>query len=384
MGRPRYSTMFFMIVAVAILPVWTVAAAPVTLDPFVVQSARLDGMGGTHAALNDDFSTLFSNPAGFTTAKDEFSFAALSFSSVGPIFDIVSSVSDYLTTGVLDLGNVIGADGLRTGLSIGGPLAFGWIGRGLGFGFFNSTDTVLDVEGTDVSAEVNEDLLLAGGYAFRFPLAAGHALDLGFLAKGYLRGSVSITSSLLTITDLFSSDILMASPTTLVAGVGFDVGLRYEWAKLVSVGIVCHDAYSPAVATDYASLSDLFSGGGSPTSYYAIVSPSLDAGTVLKPRIPFLDRYISDYLLALDYRDFLDLLAPIPRNPVLNVALGTEFVFLDVLSVRAGVADALPNLGVGLDLSFMKLDFAMRGVELGLDPGDRSVFVMDLGLSFRY
>jgi len=117
---------------------------------------------------------------------------------------------------------------------------------------------------------------------------------------------------------------------------------------------------------------------------YGMISPKLDAGISFTPRFAVLERYLSGLIFLLDYHDFLDLLNPIPRNPILNVGIGLELVVLDALSLRAGIADALPSLGLGLDLTFMRMDFAMRGIELGLDPGKNPAFAFDLGLLFRY
>jgi len=61
-----------------------------------------------------------------------------------------------------------------------------------------------------------------------------------------------------------------------------------------------------------------------------------------------------------------------------------EVTLLDVFQLRAGIADALPALGLGIDFSFMRFDLAMRGVELGLDPGVRPTYGVDLNLLFRY
>jgi hypothetical protein len=75
---------------------------------------------------------------------------------------------------------------------------------------------------------------------------------------------------------------------------------------------------------------------------------------------------------------------PLFRNPLLNVGLGVEIEMLHAFSLRLGIGDALPCLGLGLDLSFMTLDLAIHGKELGLDPGVQSTYALDIGLLFRY
>jgi len=341
-------------------------------------------MGGTHAALADDFSTLFSNPAGFVSAKNELSVAELTLEAYGPLFDLVDAASTFMKDGTLNLSGLVGTRGLKTGLDIVGPLSFGWVGRGLGFGVFNRSNLGASAQGMKISALASEDLLLVGGYAFRFTPGNSHDIDFGFLAKGFLRGGISLEGSILTVTDLFSGDIMSSRPFTSTAGVGLDLGVRYEFAKTIAAAIVCHDVYSPALVSSYASLNAFLNGGSTPTATYGTISPQLDFGIVYTPRFPFLERFLSGFVVALDYRDTLDLFALIPRNPILNVALGVEAILLDVLSLRAGISDALPCAGFGLDLKFMRLDFTMRGIEYGLDPGYNPVFAMELGLLFRY
>ena len=354
--------------------------------PFEHQSARENAMGGVHSALADDFSSLFSNPAGFAGAREELSFAELTTTVYGPVFDIIDSVQTYLgPTEKLDISDLIGPAGFNAGADITGPLSFGWVGRGLGFGLFNRSTVHANAPGTSLSAMASEDLMMVGGYAFRFSPSENHLFDVGFLGKGYIRGSLSLSASIFTVTDLASGNPMEDKPFFATAGVGLDLGLRYEYRSLLTVAVVCHDAYSPSSVSEYTSAMDFISGDTEVVSTeYGLISPRLDAGISFTPRFAALDRYFSGLIFLLDYRDFLDLLNPIPRNPILNAAIGMELVVLDALSLRAGIADALPSLGLGLDLTFMRMDFAMRGMELGLDPGKNPTFAFDLGLLFRY
>lgn len=360
------------------------AATPaVEVDPFMMPSARADAMGGIHAAVADDFYAIFSNPAGFVSAKPELSVAALSLGVYGPIFDMIESATTFLDTQELNFSGLLGEHGLRTGLDISGPLSFGYVGQGIGFGLFNRSYVSASARGLSLDALASEDLLLAGGYAFKFTPKGGHDFGLGFLAKGFLRGSLPMESSILTVTDI--GDPMKDDPFYSVAGVGLDLGLRYEFAKQFAAAIVCRDVYSPALVTTYTSAQAFLDGSDKdPTSKYGQIRPRLDVGVSYAPRFEFLDRYISGLLIALDYHDFFDLLEVIPRNPVLNVGIGLELTVLEVLRLRAGIADALPSAGFGLDLRFMRLDFTMRGREFGYDPGYMPVFAMGLDLLFRY
>jgi len=355
------------------------------VPPFQHQSARENAMGGVHAALADDFSSLFSNPAGFAGAKEELSFAELTTTVYGPVFDLIDSVQTFMKTDELDVSGLIGPAGFNAGADIAGPLSFGWVGRGLGFGLFNRSTVHANAPGTSLSAIASEDLMMVGGYAFRFSPSGNHIFDLGFLGKGYIRGSMALSASIFTVTDLASGNPLEDKPFFATAGVGLDLGVRYGYSSLFTVAVVCRDAYSPSSVSEYLSAMDFITGETDVISTeYGLISPKLDAGISFTPRFPVLDRYLSGLIVLFDYHDFLDLMSPIPRNPILNAALGLELVVLDALSLRAGIADALPSLGLGLDLTFMRMDFAMRGMELGLDPGKNPAFAFDLGLLFRY
>lgn len=368
----------------ALLLLLPLGLAAETVAPFVIPSARLNGMGGRHAALTDDYSSLFSNPAGFVGVKEELSVAELTVSAYGPIFDILDAVQDFGGEGgELDLSPIVGPGGFAAGMDAAGPLSFGWVGRSLGFGFFNRTRMDSSAKGLKLGAMASEEFLVTGGYAFRLLNRDGHILDAGFLGKGFIRGSLALESSILTVTDLFDGNPLETQPFNTIAGVGVDLGILYRFGQIYSAGLVFRDAYSPGLKTVYASAWDFFDGAQGDGSYVTVRS-SLDLGLAYQPPLPTLDRYISRFSLLFDYRDVLGFMDLIPRNPILNLGIGVELVVLDALSLRAGIADAAPSLGFGIDFSFVQLDFAMRGVELGLDPGTQTTYAIDLGLLFRY
>jgi hypothetical protein len=353
------------------------------LDPFVMPSARASAMGGRHAALADDFYTLFSNPAGFVGVEEEFSAAELTLSSYGPVFEILDLVRENLDSpGNLDISGIVGRGGFAAGFDMGGPVALGWVGRGLGLGVFSRFSTNAVVSGATIRPVTSFDMLMAGGYAFRVLDRGSNVLDLGFLGKGFFRVSTESEAPIIDVGDLFDDPLDVPLKTAL--GIGIDLGIKYTYAETFSAALVCFDPYSPAMVTSYHSAKGFFDGDDAGGTDYAVVKPRLDIGFKYRIRSTFLDRYISDFVVLADYHDFLDLAALIPRNPVLNIGLGTELKILEILSFRAGIYDALPAAGFGLDLGFMKLDCSVYGRELGLDPGIHPVYGLDIGLLFRY
>ncbi|MDR2110296.1 MAG: hypothetical protein LBP32_03210 [Spirochaetaceae bacterium] len=351
------------------------------IDPFVMPSARSGALGGTHAAFGDDFYILFTNPAALFDAEEEFSAAEITLNMYGPVFELIDILTDR-PDNTIDISGIVGPRGFASGFDMGGPLALGWIGRRLGVGVFNRTRVEGVVTGTVIRPIISEEILFLGGYSFRFLEKQSHVLDAGFIGKGFYRGTINMESSVFNVTNM---GVPADNPFTTNLGMGFDLGLRYTFAGSFSAALVCYDAYSPAMVTTHGSFSQWGDDSDPAKSgSYATVKPRLDVGVAYKVRSGFLERYISNFVVMADYQDFLDMISLIPRNPILNVGIGAELVVLNVLSLRAGIADALPALGFGLNLKFITLDFAIHGKELGLDPGVQSVYEIDIGLLFRY
>ncbi|MDR1863142.1 MAG: hypothetical protein LBQ67_04385 [Treponema sp.] len=356
-----------------------------TIEPFVMPSARFAGMGGRHAAAGDDFYSLFTNPAAFVDVQEQFSVAEISISTYGPVFELVDLFMGNAGSGSdLDISGIVGPKGFAAGLDLGGPLSMGWVGRGLGLGLFNRVKTTAAVRGTMIRPLISGEFLLVGGYSLRIIDNNGHWFDAGFLGKGFFRGALSLEASIFNAATVFDNP--MEKPFKTNLGLGLDVGIRYTYRENLTLALVCYDLYSPVLVTPYDSMSAFGnkSGPSAGGASYATVERRLDFGAKYRIRWAFIERYISAIAVMADYRDFLDFFSLIPRNPILNVVLGLEVKILNALSFRFGVSEALPAFGMGLNLSFATLDFAIRGKELGLDPGVQSVYALDLGLLFRY
>lgn len=358
------------------------------IDAFQNISGRDIALGGLHAALADDASVLFANPAGLVAAPPSVTFSRLGITASGPVFDIADAVIGG-DDPVDAMSDVLAANDYKlfTGFDLAGPIAFSYVGGGLGFGFFDRSGLSLDgASMTAIKIRAAEDLFLVGGYAFRVQLGGEHILDLGFGAKGFVRGAVLATKSIFEVESILSNpSSLLDEPFALTTGVGIDLGLRWAWRAL-SAGLVCRDAYSPAIVTDYSSASGFFSDPAASKldSEYGVVAPDLSLGVGWEPELGRLGHYIDDLRLYADYADILDLFRPIPRNPILNVRLGLETRILEILSLRLGVGDALLSAGVGIDFGLVRMDIAAYGDELGIEPGQRSNYNLLASFSFVY
>lgn len=360
------------------------------LDSPLSLSAREKSMGGRHVALADDSTVLLSNPAGLANLSPSYSVADLGLQAVGPVFDIADLIAsgNTSTAGITDF--LAKNDyKLYAGIDLSGPLACGFTGNGLGFGLFNGTKAILNAASINsISIDVSENLLLSGAYAFGFDLGSGHELSAGVGAKGFVMGSVSPTMGIAEALGVLSDpgSLLSSSAFDLTTGVGIDLGLRWNWNEVWAAGLVYRDAYSPAMVTEYSSLTGFVDDSASAKlgSTYATLPSSLDAGFSWTPELGVFSRVIDGLVLALDYRDILDLFAAVPRNPILNVGLGLETRILDIVRFRAGIADALLSAGMGFDLSVFTVNLAVFGAELGIDPGDRTCYNLLVDFSFKY
>jgi hypothetical protein len=379
------------------LTVAAVTSAQVALrDDFRLPSARYSALGGIHAADAEDLYTLFANPAGFVSVEPQFSFSKLGIRLTGPVFTLSSVVVEGLSS---DLTALLTSDrvsallqSLYASSDVVGPIHFGYVGGGLGFGVFNAT--ALDartVGSSTISASVSERLVLQGGYAFSIPLATTREsrIDVGVLLKGLIKGESLLDVSVFALPSFMETlggDVLQSVPFAVTSGIGLDIGVRYALGRRLGIGLVGHDAFSPTVVSTHTSLQSFLENTGSPTLSYDYVPFDLTAGVSYRPPLGGLERFVDDFALLLDYRDIFDFAiqkgsAP---NPLLKLGLGAELTILEILALRGGFNEGLFAAGLGLDLTIMQLDFAMFGSELSPEPGLRPTFNVILGISFGF
>ncbi len=365
----------FMVMAV---PLWAYQ------DPVHLISPRDAALGGRHAALSDSFSSLVNNPAGYYSSPEEVSIAELTLGLKGPVF----SLADIITTGELtELGALI--NGIYAGVDILGPLSFGYVGKGLGFGVFNQSSLRLSSDNSlTANVDVRDDIVMTGGYAYRMPFSGDiHTLDAGIMLKGGFRGTIDGGMSVVDIMDL-NYTILFDKPFSFTSFIGADLGLRYKWKDSWVVGLVGRDVYSPTLTTRYNNVNDFLSGvtpvpGGE--SNYDTMPFQLDIGLMYLPKTD-LGRYsISEVKLLFDYKDVFDfwLYPELANNPLLHVGMGAEITVLEILDVRMGLSQGLPAAGIGLDLHYFRLNASMFGTERSTEPGLAPVYNLQLGLEFR-
>lgn len=359
-------------------------------------STRASAMGGRHAALADDLDSLFNNPAGFQVVSSELSVAELTIGLSGPIFDIIGVIAQSSSGGAENIlaspegQNLL--NGLYSSADVLGPLSFGYVGRGLGFGLFNNSNmTIVNEKPLTVTAYLSERLTLCGGYSFAVPFTEGsrHSLNFGVLLKGVVEGQVEIEKSFLEFPTLFSSfstATITSEPFYLISAIGFDLGILYSFDERFHFGLTGVDAFTPAMINSYSSFDTFIGGNEAPALSNSIYPAKINFGFMYTPRLRKLGRFISDLRLLLDYDDIFDFAIhpETARNPLLHIGFGTEIELLEILALRVGMYEGLFAAGLGIDLKVLTLNAAMFGTELSSEPGLRPVYNILLGLEFRF
>lgn len=354
---------------------------------FIFNSARKSAIGGAHAALTDDFSTILNNPAGFRGVKSDFTVSQLEFQVTGPVSTIVSEAQDgELETLIGELGST------NIGLDMVGPLAMGKIDNDMAWGVFSVVDTNMFIPNLTQDAEITGLFDLGGVYGYSFGIdfvPSNSTMSFGILTKLFYRTEVNITKSfteviaaLNDISTLYSSDSI---PLGMGFGAGLDVGMKYIWNDTISVGLAVRDVYTALFMFNYASIDD-FSGGGSSEFEYSSLPADYSLGILYTPHAEFFNGLLGEIKIMLDYNDIFDFLldSEYATNMLLHFGVGAEFTIFDILILRLGMSEGLPSAGMGLDLHIFQFNFAMFGQELSTQPGLMSVYNIMVGIEFSY
>ncbi|MDR3139087.1 MAG: hypothetical protein LBT95_05365 [Treponema sp.] len=357
------------------------------LTPFTIPSTRNTALGGPHAAYTDDINSLFINPAAFKNIN-ELSISELSAGAYGDIMGLreiaqnagdtsklVSTLSKFITK---SNGNI------PLGFDIRGPVAFGNIKNGWGWGVFNRIYGGTAITGMNIQAWANADLMFDLGYSFRVFEEGIHTIDVGAVGKVF--GRLGVNSGKVSLSDLSSGDdgILMERLTyaPFTIGAGLDAGVQYRLVDNFTAALTVNDLFS----LGYVSYNDLklaSTAGSVPRGYMGYVKPNISLGVSYK----LFDNSTLCWAVMADYRDLVNLFRQNEydsRNGWLNMSFGSELILFEHLAFRVGLNEMLPAVGIGLDLFVLKLDAAVYGKELGKEPGQMSTYAVDVGLLFRY
>jgi hypothetical protein len=348
-----------------------------TMEPLAMPSTRSLGMGGTHVASTDDVYSLFVNPAALGKTNQGSRFE-LSPGFVGPLFsliDLAGSAGSDLTDALGDLAAETKGK-IPLGIELRGPVSFGYGANGLGFGLWDRVHVEASVIGADIDASVLADLILNFGMSFTILSLENHEVNAGFVAKPFLRAKAGMGVTALDAIGGGGLDTIAEQfNVPLIAGAGFDLGFMYRFREGLTAGLTIDDVYTAGgrIATVY--------GNDDGVSSYRIPT-TLNMGVAYALQLfPWLG-----FAFMLDYRDVTNLFNAgdyTSKNPVLNLAFGTEASIARFLKLRVGLNEMLPAAGIGLEAKSFQFNVAVYGKELSNEPGGFSTYGVDVSIAIR-
>ncbi|MDR1096334.1 MAG: hypothetical protein LBL31_08080 [Spirochaetaceae bacterium] len=354
---------------------------------FEIPTARSNGFGGSHIAYTDDVFALLVNPAAIMRVRQR-SFFTLSPSLASPqkTIELAGKIAGGDMGASLEgLNNPNNPGKIPFGFGLGElPLSIAYVANGFGFGIWDRVHVDLDLVGTTAEAVVLADVIIPIGFAFKILDTDAHDVDAGVTVKIFGRG---YGEQLVTVAEVvgdlakISEDLGMP----VIMGAGFDLGFLYRWDIGLSAGVTFDDIFTHGSEIARIGNGEAQDGYYVPFSLNLGVAYDFKIGNVWKTAPGFIAR--SGITAAFDWHDF-DLLFEtknpyFKRNPALGIGMGLQFNLADIFKLRIGMNEMLPSFGFGFDLGAIEIDIAYYGRELGLEPGQIPVAMLNLTFAVR-
>jgi hypothetical protein len=276
-----------------------------------------------------------------------------------------------------------------TNIDIGGPLAFGYITRNWGWSV-NSAERVhirVPVPGPIAASpdmHITAELVGEVARAWRFFDLNNLTVDIGLGGKIFYRADWNnqvIWPNM--INNITSMSFIDTYKFQTHIGLTLDAGIILTWDETFSWALSFNDFAGPALVTLYDSFNN-FIENDITDSGVSEVEKKLNIGFSYRLAHNLQRTGITDFIFMLTYGGVSETFTDSPRNPLLDIKIGMEVVFLDIFRLRLGLSELLPSAGLGFDFAVYKLDLAFHLQEFGWNPGDYMGFQGGLDILFRF
>lgn len=363
------SILFFLIISVT--------QPLLSLNP--LPSARADAMGGIHPSLDDDFASVFSNPAGIASLEPTIRYSNLDFRLTGTFWKVLNVFNGSDASSLFPVD-----DGTFVGLGMRGPIDVGYAGDGMAWRI--SSYTSLDIFYPNVA--VSSDFIFSlgasftGGWGTTFHPASGITMDLGITGKGFHEQRYLGEADAAEFTAIIEEmALLLDMPFQVVPGFGFDAGFVTRFGNKWTASITVKDLFTMEFVSDFKSTNDLLDGKEPESSGIIVPIPEISLGGSWHPDLSSV-KWFDISGIYLSFFHLLGGLEEYPVNYLLGIAAGMEMKFWDFLAFRIGYSEGMPALGLGFAFGGVDMDFTFSGEELSNQPGVFSV--VDLRFAFAF
>lgn len=329
-----------------------------------IQGVRPMGMGGAFIAVADDENAIFYNPAGLSRLKYwRFTFPAYlaaidtkSFDNLGTLFSLAGDVGNFMS-GDLSPGTIEAMDNLSH-TRIHGYMEYippiigsvKYIQPGFGFGIWPFSDVLLETGAIllpEASWNIRQGFIetLAWGFSWNIP-------KFGYLAAGFTIKAIQLTKmfeenkNILDIQDM---------EMTQYWGGGLDIGVMYQPTDEFTFALVVADLYTRMLDE--------------------IMVPNFKIGFAYQPlwlNFEDLATVAAVDVVELNWQGDNEFKNTPNNAAAINFSkfrVGVEFLLSGMIALRGGIHQGYPTAGVSVVTSFINLDWAYYGRELGTYPG---------------
>lgn len=384
------------------------ASEPSSVPLFV----RPLGMGGAFTAVADDYNIFSFNPAGMVQRTG----AEVTILEIAPgvsedtmeaydfIKDNENDLTDFDTLPVnrqiqliTEIRNDISKLNPRVYVAgnvasfVSGPRFLGMPVH-VGFGALFVADLRFKLNTSllvpNISYEVNNDFLIPVSVAHRWNAPFRIPGRISFGATGKLLRRMNVSQERVSVAQLDDLDV---PPLSEGHAVGLDLGTLYQPTDRTNIGMMVRDAFGTKIKFKKIDAEE---GYPEVAERESVIKPETNIGAAFVPEkflwlIPTNDRWT----FSADIQDILKddehvlfergFRKPFGENLPTHTRLGAEFRYW-FLRFRGGAYQGYPTFGLGLDIPFLKLDYAYYSRELGALAGDlrQGNHIVSLALRF--
>lgn len=323
-------------------------------DRIFIQGIRPMAMGGAQIAIADDENALFYNPAGLarlnywrftlphwlvgtdTHSFDQTAFWLKNYGEFGKFPDVSPEVGQALQS---------------TRIHWLAEVSTKYIGPNFGLGIYLTPDVLLKTHAILIP---EAEWTIKGSAIENLSFAYGGDIPM----FGYLSGGIALKAVQRGVSQETKNALELASLDMQPAmewGAGFDLGLMYQPTSEITVALVAADLYTRILEE--------------------VQVPNLKIGFAYKPywlNFPDLSTTLALDVVELNWQGDNEFKNS-PQNAALlnlsKVRTGLEFVLAGLVALRGGLYQGYPTAGVSLLTSFISLEWAYFGRELGTYPG---------------